>query len=332
METLLLNSAEVSDLISIPEAIGCLRGAFLDLSRAEASVPARTILTLGKGFDDVQVLMMPACLPNQGSLSIKLSSIAPRNKSKGLPLIHALVPLFDIETGETLAILEGAALTALRTAAMSALATDLLSRPDSSRLCLIGAGAQARAHLTAISSIRQIKEVFLYSRTRARADEMARWIERGTRLTVRVRVFSGVEEAIEGADIICTTTSTASPEPIVRAGQLPAGVHINAIGGISEQACEIDPEVLRSAYTVVEQREAALTESGEIIGAIRSGAVVPEKLVEMGSIIEGKAPARVSSAQITLFKSVGLALQDTAVARAIYEKAVRTGAGKKFVF
>jgi len=327
MRALVLNSAQVSGVLPMREAIEALRAAFGDLQRGEAKQPERIILGVGWGANVLEVLTMPSYLPRQNAMAIKISSIAPANRQRGLPLIHALVTLFDTDTGSIVALLEGASLTALRTGAMSGLATDLLARPDASRLAVIGAGAQARAQIRAVAAVRPLTSIIIQSRTDAKAHALAEWVTNESGLAVSARVVAQAEAAVSEADLVCLCTSTAVPDHILQAGWLRPGTHVNAIGGINEVACEFDPWYLQTAYVVVEERAVALAESGEVRQAIQAGYLSAERLIDAGEIVNGVAPGRASPSQITVFKSVGLAIQDAAVSRALYEKARLSGIG-----
>ncbi|RKP49304.1 ornithine cyclodeaminase family protein [Trinickia fusca] len=321
MTTRILTASDVLSVFSYEDAIRALAGAFACLQEGAVVMPSRGIVRIG----ETQVLTMAAHVGHVAPFVVKLSSIAPRNKARALPLIHAAVVLLDGSTGRILAFMEGASLTALRTGAMSGLATKLLAREDSTSLAILGAGEQARTQLAAVCAVRKIEEVFVHSRTPSRADCFARWVQ--SQSSSRVTVTATAEDAIARADIVCCATSTASPIPLMGEEHIRPGMHFNAIGGVDEVACELPPGALGRSYTVVEQREAALTEAGEVIEALRLGVTTPEQLVEIGDIVSGRARARSCAEQITIFKSVGVAIQDAAIAALVYAKALDAGVG-----
>lgn len=326
-EVLVIRGQELLTILPMTEAINVLEVAFRAFGASQERIPARSLLQLGEDESCTQLVFGAACLPGIATVGAKISSIAPGNKALGLPTINGLMTLFDSKTGSILAVMEGASLTALRTGAVSGLATRYLARSDSQTVAMIGAGAQARTQIAAICAVRSINEVFLHSRTRVGAEQLATWIQnQGWQL--RVKVFDSVIDAVRDADIVCTATSTSSADPFLPLEAIRPGTHINAVGGTHEGACEVDPSIVLKAYTVVETRDAAVAEGGEIREAMRQAACMSDNLVELGHLIAGKVPARTSTEQITLFKSVGLAIEDTAVAIAIYEKAMQLSVGK----
>jgi ornithine cyclodeaminase len=229
------------------------------------------------------------------------------------------VLLHSGETGELLAIMNASAITAIRTAAVSAVATRLLAREDASVLAILGAGVQARSHLQAIPLVRNINEVRIYSRTPAKAEGLG-------------KVMESAEEAVRGADIIVTATS--SPEPLIRRKWLSDGVHINAVGSSIAAARELDGATVAAASLFVDRRESTVNESGDYLFALREGAISgPEHIkAELGEIILGKAEGRTSREEITLFKSLGLAVEDLACAAFLFDKAERLRAGQRVDF
>ena len=325
MTTRILSERDVGSLFSFDEGIAALADALSRLQAGVAVMPSRGLLRVGRGSDDLQVLTMPAHVGPGAPVVVKLSALAPGNVAKHLPLVHAIVALLDGCSGQVLALLEGASLTALRTGAMSGLATKLLAREDARSVAMIGAGEQAKTQLAAVCAVRDIERVRIHSRTRSRAEALACWAQ-ALKLP-DVTVSATVEQALAGADIVCTATSTSSPAPLMSEDQIRPGMHVNAIGGVDERACELPPRALGRCYTVVEQREAALAEAGEVIEAIRLGVTTPSQLVEIGEIVAGRARGRSAADEITIFKSVGIAVQDAAIAALLYDKALAGGVG-----
>ncbi len=213
-----------------------------------------------------------------------------------------------------LALLDGASLTAVRTGAVAGLATDLCANADAGNLAILGAGVQARAVLLAMLAVRPIRKVRIFSRTPARTDLFVQWARSVT--AAEVAICHSVFEAVQGADIICTTTSTSSSKPLIEAGWVTPGAHLNIIGGTHEEAIEVDPALLKTAFVVVETAAAASEDAGEVRTALTQGYLQPDDLNELGAVILGESAA--DEGQTTLFRSVGLAIEDTAAAIALY--------------
>lgn len=326
MNFLSLDRQAMARALSMGEAIEALRQALAPAMADGVQVPPRTIMTLGDSAESNQVLVMPAALPLAQAVAVKVSTITPDNPRHGRPLIHALVILLSSQTGEILALMEGAHLTALRTGAMAGLATDLLARPASRVLAVIGAGVQARSQIEAVCAVRPIEQLLLHSRSLDKARALAAWVsDRG--LCPQVMVTDSVARAVRMADVICTATSTASAEPLVRAADVRPGTHINAIGGVDEMACEIDPLLLGQVAVYVEERDAALREAGELIQSLRLGVLMPGDVQEIASLLGGSVVPRGTAS--SLFKSVGTAIQDVAVAAALLRSARTKGLGTR---
>ncbi|HEY8712943.1 MAG TPA: ornithine cyclodeaminase family protein, partial [Thermoanaerobaculia bacterium] len=236
------------------------------------------------------------------------------NPSRGLDTHLGAVLLHSGETGELLAVMNASAITAIRTAAVSAVATKLLARDDSRKLAIIGAGAQARSHLQAIPLVRKIARICVYSRTRSHAEQLD------------AEVADSVEEAVRDADIIVTTTN--SKEPILRREWIKPGAHINAVGSSIATARELDSATMAAASLFVDRRESTVNESGDYLFALREGAIDEKHIrAELGELLIGTATGRKSPDEITLFKSLGLAIEDLASAAFIFDKVERTGGG-----
>lgn len=323
MPLLVLSAAQVRVALPMPAAIAAMRVAFGQLARGEAELPLRTVVRV-PGQDGV-MLVMPARTELPLGLGGKLVSVFPRNPQRGTPLVHAAVVLLSAETGELRAVVEGTSLTAIRTGAASGLATDLLARPDASRVAVIGAGVQARTQLEAVCCVRRVEAVRVYSRTRGHAERLAREMAGVGRVPTRVVVAPSAAEAAAGADVVCTATS--SSEPVLRADDVGPGTHVNAVGSFTPAMRELDAALLSQAQVVVDQREAALAEAGEVIGAVEAGALSREALVELGEVVVGRAAGRTAEAEITLFKSVGLAVQDLVAAGQAVGEAQQRGLG-----
>ncbi|QSZ66615.1 ornithine cyclodeaminase family protein [Methanofollis aquaemaris] len=264
---------------------------------------------------------MPAAVssPTLEALTVKVVSIFPENTKKGIPLIHAGVLLLDPDSSRSLALIEGSSLTALRTGAASGLATDLLARSESRVAAVIGAGGQARTQVAAICSVRPIEEVRIYARQPGHIEDIIR--EMATR---------SAREAVRGADIVCT--ATYSTKPVFPDASLEPGTHINAIGTYTPEMHEVPSETVLRAQVVVDQRDAALAEVGDLCVPIRAGIVGPEIFrAENGEMAAGIVPFERLSDEVTLFKSVGLGVQDTFAAARVYRNAHKMELGTEAV-
>jgi len=284
-------------------AIDALERAF---SGALPNAPLRSHVETPAGT----LLLMPAA--GAEGVGVKLVTLTPSNPERGLPLIHALYALFEAQTQAPLAILDGAALTALRTGAVSGLATRYLARPEASRLVVFGAGVQARAHVEAMRAVRPLERAVVVSRTRERAEALAAEL-RASGLAAEV----GAPEAVAEADLVCTCTT--SPTPVFDGRLLPPGAHVNAVGAYTPQTREIDEATILRARVVVETREAALAEAGDLLIPMREGKIGPEHVVaDLAEVVRGAAVRR-SAEDVTVFESVGVAFEDLVVARAALE-------------
>ena len=292
-----LDEAAVDRLLRMEEVIPAMERALADFSSGKAVQPVRTMLPVAehKGF----LGLMPAYTGT--ALGTKLVAFYPHNTD--VPTHHATILLFKPETGEPLVTMDGRLITEVRTAAVSAVATEFLARPDASVLAIIGSGVQARSHLEALRLVRDFREVRVWSPRRAAAFAE----EHG------VRAAAAAEEAVRGADVV--VTATTSPTPVLSGEWLSPGVHINAVGAPRPNWRELDDEVLRRSRVYVDSREAAQKESGDVIAA-------GEISAEIGEVTAGTKPGRRSAEEITLFKSLGLAVEDVATAELVYRKAL----------
>lgn len=306
-----LNAHQVRQALPMADAIHAMKSAYAQLSSGEAEVPLRTRIP----FDDVEgvSLFMPAYLPQDDGLAIKIVSVFPHNPDQNLPTIHALVLALDPATGRPLALLEGGTLTAIRTGAGSGAATDLLARQDASAVALIGSGVQARTQLEAVCCVREVERAWVYSPNREHALAFASEMAGQPGIPDTIQIAGSANEAVAEADLVCTATT--SHQPVFDGDQLRPGCHINAVGSFTPDMVEIDLETLRRARVVVDSRDAVMEEAGELIQPIRAGEYSQGDIhAELGEIILGKAEGRTQAEQITFFKSVGVAAQDTAAA------------------
>lgn len=269
--------------------------------------PLRSHIETARGT----LLVMPA--HGASGVGVKLVTLTPANSEKGRPFIHAVYVLFDAETQAPVATFDGAALTALRTAAVSGLATRWLARPDARRLVLYGAGVQARSHLDAMRAVRPVEEVVIVSRGRDAAEDLARSASSGG-----LRASVGAPGAERDADLVCTCTTSSTP--VLEGANLPEGVHVNAVGAYTTTMRELDAEAVRRARVVVETREAAAEEAGDLAIAMAEGAIGRDHvLADLSEVVRGTR-VRGSAEDITLFKSVGVAFEDLVVARAAVDR------------
>jgi ornithine cyclodeaminase/alanine dehydrogenase-like protein (mu-crystallin family) len=262
-------------------------------------------------------------LPRQNQLGVKVVTVVPENRERDLPTIQALVAVFDSGTGRPLAVMDGELLTAMRTGAASGVATDALARKNASVAAVIGAGVQGMRQLEAVCCVRTIREALVFDPDRERAEAFA--TEMGRRLGRAVRVLDTVS-AVFAADVVCTATS--SGQPVVADADLAKGVHVNAIGAYRPNTREIPGEAVARAKLFVDSREACLAEAGELVMAMAEGNLDPTvPPAEIGEILAGSRPGRTDEAELTIFKSVGNAVQDLAVAGLILEEARRLDLG-----
>lgn len=308
MDLVVLGADRLRELLPPRAAVDALEAAFAADDRADA--PLRTHHATSAG----DLLLMPAW--GEAGVGVKLVTLTPSNPARGLPLIGGLYALFDPETQRPVGAIDGAALTALRTAAVSALATRHLARPDARRLVVFGAGVQAAAHLEAIPAVRPIEEVRIVSRSPDRAARLAE-VARTAGLGAEVVA----PDAVGWADVVCTCTT--SPTPVLEGARLADGAHVNAVGAYTPETRELDDEAVRRSRVVVETREVALAEAGDLLIPMAAGVIGEEHVVaDLGEVVRG-ARARERDADVTLFKSVGVAFEDLAVARAALDEAAR---------
>jgi len=320
----ILNAAEVRQALPMAEAIAGMKRAFAQLSTGRAQTPLRNRLD-ASAVDGV-ALFMPAFLPEEESLAIKVVSVFPENPRRGEPIIYATVLVLDPETGRPLALLEGGSLTAIRTGAGSGAATDLLARPEAASVAIIGSGVQARSHLEAVCTVRNIRRVRVYSPTLDHAVAFAEEMAGQGPIPADVTVTESAAKAVVGADIVCTTTTSTSP--VFPGRDLSLGTHINAVGSFTPQMQEIDEDTVARALVVVDSREAVWAEAGDLLVPLKKGLIDEDHIwAEVGEIVAGTRTGREDAQQITLFKSVGVAVQDVVAAGIALRNAERLGLG-----
>jgi ornithine cyclodeaminase len=325
MKLRVLSRMDIGSAVSMAQAIEAVKGAFVQLSAGRAVVPIRTHLEVSRrgGIS----LSMPAYLQESDELGLKIASFFPRNPERGLPAIHALVALLDAETGCPVAIMDGAYLTALRTGAASGAATELLARGDARVAAVIGAGVQGRTQLEAVCQVRDIECVRVYDVSREAAEVYTEEMrQRGGRIPADIVVASSAAEAVQGADVICTATPAHAA--VFADADLATGAHLNAVGGFTPEMQEVPEETVARARIVVDSREACWAEAGDLIIPRDRGLISEADIhAELGEIVAQLKPGRETDTEITLFKSVGNAVQDVAVATKALKEADRLGLG-----
>lgn len=323
----LLTRSDIQKTISMREAVEILKRAFADLSTGRANVPPRIAVPQDK--HDGVALIMPAYLLDAEALAVKIVTVHHQNPKHNLPLIHALVFVLDPTTGQPLAAMEGGYLTALRTGAASGVATELLARKDAEVAAIFGAGAQARMQLLGVAAVREINRCWIYAPHPERVQNFIAEMQPQLPHTELLAAKSSVQ-ALREAHIVCTATTSATP--VFDGAELQPGTHINAVGSYKPTMQEVDGTTLqRAAKIVIDEHTAAMTEAGDLLMAMKQGAIQSSDIyAEIGEIAAELKPGRESEDEITYFKSVGNAVQDAAVAQAIFQCAVRENLGVGF--
>jgi ornithine cyclodeaminase len=316
---LVLSRRDVRDLLDVDALIDALADAMVDLSLGRASVPQRN----GAFVDERGGMLaaMPGYTPSAGALASKLVTLFPQNAGSSLPTHQAVIAVFDPANGQPTALLDGTEITAVRTACGSALATRLLAREDATTLAILGTGVQARAHARAVARVRSFAELRVAGRDPEKVAALAD--ELGARAT------TSWEEACDGADVVCATTH--SPDPVVRREWLHDGAHVTSVG-FNPAGRELDDATVADALVVIEARASTLAPppsgSNDLIDPIARGVISADDVAEIGEVIARERPGRTSPDQITLYKSVGVAVQDGVAARLVLDAARERGVGR----
>lgn len=318
----ILSAAHVREALPMRGAIDAMRSAFGQLAAGKADMPLRAAVHSSKGA----TLAMPGYLGDSGDLAIKIVSVYPENTGRGLPLIYGVVAVLDAETGAPLALMDAAYLTALRTGAASGLATELLARPDADTVAIFGAGAQARTQLLAVCTARTVKAVRVYDPEPQQVEAYIADMAGQGPIPADVTLAASPQAALDGASIVAAATTATTP--VFDGNHLAPGTHINAVGAWQPTMQEIDETTVTRAKIVIDQREAAWEEAGDLIIPRDKGLISEEDIhAELGEIVNGTKPGRESPDEITFFKSVGVAVQDAAVSGAILKAATEKELG-----
>ena len=328
---LILTAENVRQALPMKQAIEAMKQAYASLSNGTAIVPLRTRLPIPGG--DALSLFMPAFVNSEdgNALAIKVVSLFPTNPARGLAYIQAAVLVFDPETGQAIALLEGSSLTAIRTGAAGGAAVDLLSRADSQTVAVFGAGAQGRTQLEAACTARPISTVFIYDADVDKASAFAAEMKGKGTVPEDIRIASSPHEAVEQADIICTATT--SLKPVFDDKSVKTGTHISAVGSYTPDMQEVPAETLQRARIFVDSRSASLEEAGDLIQPMRAGLFDESHICgELGEVVQGKIPGRQSNEDITYFKSVGIAVQDAMAAQIALTNARKMNLGTEVKF
>jgi alanine dehydrogenase len=317
-----LSRSQVVDLLPMRDCIAAMKEALAELARGRAMQPLRRATWLP---DRRGVLgLMPGFLPESAALGVKVITVFAHEPGSKHDSHQGGVVLFDPETGSPSALVDAGAITAIRTAAATALATDLLARPEASTLALLGSGTQARTHLEALSLVRPLERVRVWSRTRAHAEALA--AEESDLRGIAIEVLADVATAVAGADIVCTVT--AAREAFFDRSLLAPGMHVNAIGASVPAFRELAVDVLPAVTLFTDRRESLENEAWEVIEGRKQGVIDADYPVgEIGEVLTGVLPGRRSAEEVTLFRSLGLAIEDLAAARLVAERAIERNVG-----
>jgi ornithine cyclodeaminase/alanine dehydrogenase-like protein (mu-crystallin family) len=319
---LVLSANDVRESLPMGDAIQAMKRAFAALSRGDATVPLRAHLPTPNG--DGITLVMPARVDGESeALAVKIVSVFDGNPGLGIARIHAAVIAFEPGTGRPVALLEGSSLTAIRTAAASGAATDLVAKPGAASLAVFGAGVQARSHIEAMCAVRPIRSIRVFDTEPRKVEEL---IDDSGRPGVDISRADSPGDAVRGADIVCTTTTSATP--VFDDADIAPGAHINAVGAYTPQTREIGGDTVAQAWVFVDDRDAAWEEAGDLIQPRQAGLIGADHVrADLGELVLDPALRPTDPTQVTLFKTVGVAVQDAVAASVVLDTARRRGLG-----
>lgn len=312
---IVLSQRDIGELLPMRDCIEVMASALGGLAKGESQVPLRTMMRLPNQRDIFA--LMPAYVANPPAVGAKVISVFPGNHGTKFDSHQGAVLLFDASNGSLQAVMDATAITAIRTAAVSALSARLLAREDADELAIIGSGVQARKHLEAIRLVRNIKRVRIWSRNRANAEKLA---------ANDIEISDSAEAAVNGASIVCATTSAS--EPVLNGEWISPGTHVIAVGSATPRAREVDTALVKRSRLFVDSRLSALKEPGDILIPLEEGEITADHIVaELGELVNGTREGRKTREEITFFKSLGLAVEDLAAAQHVYANAVRLSKG-----
>ena len=322
----LLTEQHVHSLLPMSDLIAAMESALAKFSAGDVLQPVRTVLTVGP--TKAYYGLMPACIPSPASMGAKIVTVFSDNHAKGLPSHLATIFLLDPETGSLLAIMDGRYITEARTAAVSAVSARFLARTEASTLALIGSGVQARSHLEALQHVRELKEARVWS---PRPQSRAQFIDdMSPHFPHRIVDCGSAEEAVRGADLI--VLATASKTPVIDDAWVRDGAHVMCIGACRPDQREMDPALVTRARLFVDSKAAALVESGDVVMNIAEKRFDSAHLRgEIGELVLGRVQGRAGDADVTIFKSLGMAVEDLVAADLVFRRAVENGAGTELV-
>ncbi|MEO7706329.1 MAG: ornithine cyclodeaminase family protein [Thermoflexales bacterium] len=321
---LILGQRDVRELLTMRACMDAMAAALRSLAQGQVILPLRPVMWLPDKFGALG--MMPAHSAALDRFGVKVVSVFPSNHGTPYDAHQGTVMLFEAKHGRLLALMDATEITAIRTAAVSGVATQTLANPEAGDLAILGSGTQARTHLRAMAEARTLGRIRVWSRSEANARAFA--AREAKTLPIAIEVCDTARAAVAGADLICTTTS--SPEPVLLGEWLAPGVHINAVGSSVAHARELDAAAMSRGRLYVDRRESTLNESGDFLMAKRDGALTDASIQgELGEVLLGSRPGRVTAAEITIFKSLGIAIEDLASAEFLYRRALALGAGQR---
>lgn len=322
-ELLILSSADLTKILTMPDCIDAMEAAFTAVSNNEVDIPLRTNITMPT--DNAVSLYMPAYHGKSGLATIKTVMLNYDNPKKDLPLIHGMISAFDSRNGKPLAMIDGEIITTMRTGAGAGIATKLLANPDAKTMAIFGVGPNAETQVSAVCAVRNIEKVIIFNRTPEKAKAFAKKMQ--DELNVATEIASD-ETALQQADIICTATS--SETPVFSDKNVKVGAHINGVGSYRSSAAELPAETVKRARVYADKRNACLAEAGDLTQRIEAGLIDENHIVgEIGELAQGKINGRQDAEEITFFKSVGLGAQDLFTVKLAIDKASELGIGQK---
>src|SRR5882724_700349 len=319
---LVLSEGQVRNLIDVEDLITALEQAHTQYSTGKAVMPVRLVMPLPQ--IQGRITSMPGYLNEDKALGMKVVTYFQNNPKQNLPAILATVMLFSAETGKMIAVMDGSYITAIRTACASAMATRALANRETPVLGILGAGVQAQAHIQALCRVRKLNRIKLYSPSGTRAANVKKNLE--PEVGVDIDVVNSAEETVRDSDLV--VTATTAQQPILKSEWLKPGAHVNAVGSHRPDSREIDGPTVARSKVVVDSREAIMAECGDILLAIKEKSVTENHIhAEIGEVLARTKPGRSSASEVTLYKSVGIAIQDVATAQLLYRKALELKVG-----